>query len=96
MGGHARRRASVGLLIVGRPAAAPAPAGSAAYRWFERGILVQIFVTQVFEFTQEQLAGVLGLAFNLLLWIALPFHDPGRARAGTRRARTGRFLDSFG
>jgi len=42
-----------------------------AYRWFERGILVQIFVTQVFEFAQEQLAGIFGLAFNLLLWIAL-------------------------
>ena len=43
----------------------------AAYRWFERGILVQIFVTQVFEFAQQQLAGVLGLAFNLLLWVAI-------------------------
>ncbi len=43
----------------------------AAYRWFERGVLVQIFVTQVFEFAQEQLAGVLGLAFNLLLWVSL-------------------------
>jgi hypothetical protein len=42
-----------------------------AYHWFERGILVQIFVTQVFEFAQEQLAGVLGLVFNLLLWISL-------------------------
>jgi hypothetical protein len=42
-----------------------------AYRWFERGVLVQIFVTQVFEFAQEQLAGVLGLVFNLLLWISL-------------------------
>jgi hypothetical protein len=42
-----------------------------AYRWFERGILVQIFVTQVFEFAQEQLAGVFGLVFNLLVWIAL-------------------------
>jgi hypothetical protein len=43
----------------------------AAYRWFERGILVQIFVTQVFEFAQQQLAGIFGLVFNLLLWIAL-------------------------
>jgi hypothetical protein len=43
----------------------------AAYRWFERGILVQIFVTQVFEFAQEQLAGVLGLVVNLVLWISL-------------------------
>jgi hypothetical protein len=42
-----------------------------AYRWFERGILVQIFVTQVFEFAQQQLAGVFGLVFNILLWIAL-------------------------
>ncbi len=42
-----------------------------AYHWFERGILVQIFVTQVFEFAQQQLAGVFGLVFNLLLWISL-------------------------
>src|SRR3954453_13136130 len=42
-----------------------------AYRWFERGILVQIFVTQVFQFAQEQLAGVFGLALNLLVWISL-------------------------
>jgi len=42
-----------------------------AYRWFERGMLVQIFVTQVFEFAQEQLAGVFGLAFNILLWVAI-------------------------
>ena len=43
----------------------------AAYRWFERGMLVQIFVTQVFEFAQEQLAGVFGLVLNLLMWVAL-------------------------
>ena len=42
-----------------------------AYHWFERGILVQIFVTQVFEFAQEQLGAIFGLAFNLLLWIAI-------------------------
>jgi hypothetical protein len=42
-----------------------------AYRWFERGVLVQIFVTQVFEFAQEQLTGVVGLVFNILLWVAL-------------------------
>jgi hypothetical protein len=43
----------------------------AAYRWFERGVLVQIFVTQVFEFAQEQLAGVFGLVLNILVWIAI-------------------------
>jgi hypothetical protein len=40
-----------------------------AYRWFERGILVSIFVTQVFTFAEEQLAGILGLVFTLALWI---------------------------
>ena len=42
-----------------------------AYRWFERGILVQIFVTQVFEFAHEQLTGVFSLIVNLLIWVAL-------------------------
>jgi len=42
-----------------------------AYRWFERGILVQIFVTQVFEFAHEQLAGVFTLILNILIWVAL-------------------------
>ena len=42
-----------------------------AYRWFERGMLVQIFVTQVFEFANEQLAGVFGLVLNILIWVAL-------------------------
>jgi hypothetical protein len=42
-----------------------------AYRWFERGILVQIFVTQVFEFAHEQLTGVFSLIVNILIWVAL-------------------------
>jgi hypothetical protein len=42
-----------------------------AYRWFERGVLVQIFVTQVFEFDQEQLAAVIGLVVNIILWISV-------------------------
>jgi len=43
----------------------------AAYRWFERGVLVSIFVTQVFEFARQQLAGVSGLVINIALWLAL-------------------------
>jgi hypothetical protein len=43
----------------------------AAYRWFERGVLVQIFVTQVFQFASEELAGVTGLVANIALWLAL-------------------------
>jgi hypothetical protein len=42
-----------------------------AYRWFERGLLVIIFVTQVFVFAEEQLAGVFGLALALGMWLVL-------------------------
>ena len=40
-----------------------------AYVWFDRGLLVNILVTQVFEFQQEQLAGVVGLAITIALWV---------------------------
>jgi len=42
-----------------------------AYRWFDRGLLVQIFVVQVFVFAEEQLAGVIGLALALVSWTLL-------------------------
>jgi hypothetical protein len=42
-----------------------------AYRWFERGVLVHVFITQIVEFDQQQLAAILGLSVNLLLWISL-------------------------
>jgi hypothetical protein len=45
----------------------------AAYRAFERANLVSIFLTQVFMFYREQLSGLIGLAFNLLILIALRF-----------------------
>jgi hypothetical protein len=40
-----------------------------AYRWFDRGLLVGILVTQVFTFQQEQLTGVIGLVFVIALWV---------------------------
>jgi hypothetical protein len=40
-----------------------------AYTWFERGLLVDILVTQVFQFAQEQLAGVSGLVITITLWV---------------------------
>jgi hypothetical protein len=45
----------------------------AAYRLFERATLVSIYLTQVFMFYREQLSGLIGLAFNLLILIALRF-----------------------
>jgi len=39
------------------------------YVWFERGLLVDILVTQVFVFAQEQLAGVSDLVITIILWL---------------------------
>jgi hypothetical protein len=36
-------------------------------RWFERALLVSIFVTQVFNFVESQMGAVFGLAIDLLL-----------------------------
>ena len=43
----------------------------AAYRWFERGVLVSIFVVQIFVFAERELEGVLGLIENLFIWLLL-------------------------
>jgi hypothetical protein len=40
-----------------------------ALGWFERGLLVEILVTQVFVFQQRQLAGLLGLAWTIVVWL---------------------------
>ena len=42
-----------------------------AFRWFEAGVLVSIFVTQVFLFADDQLAAVLDLLVTIGVWIAL-------------------------
>jgi len=39
------------------------------YVWFERGLLVDILVTQIFVFAQEQLAGVSDLVITIVLWL---------------------------
>lgn len=42
-----------------------------AYRWFLRATLLSIFVTQVFVFFEYQLAGITGLIWNILIYVAL-------------------------
>jgi hypothetical protein len=42
-----------------------------AYRWFMRGILVWILITQVFVFYRSELAGLGGLAIDLVAYAAL-------------------------
>jgi hypothetical protein len=44
-----------------------------AYRWFERGVLVSVLITQVIIFWQDQLAALGGLAWDLALLTALRF-----------------------
>ena len=45
----------------------------AAYRWFMRGLLVWILLTQVFVFYSSQLAGLGGLAVDLVAYGSLRF-----------------------
>jgi hypothetical protein len=40
-----------------------------AYRWFQRSVLVQILVTQVFVFYDSQLGAIGGLLINLLVYV---------------------------
>jgi hypothetical protein len=42
-----------------------------AFRWFELGVLVSIFVTQVFLFEDHQLAAVLDLLVTIVVWMGL-------------------------
>ncbi|MEX1009515.1 MAG: hypothetical protein WD271_16990, partial [Acidimicrobiia bacterium] len=40
-----------------------------ALRWFDRGLLVEILVTQVFVFQQRQLEGLAGLVWTIVVWL---------------------------
>ena len=53
---------------------------AAAYRQFERALLVAIFVTQVFSFVESQFGAVFGLAIDLLLLLALRSLQAGERR----------------
>lgn len=44
-----------------------------AYRWFRRAVLLNILVTQVFNFYDSQLTAVVGLAVSLVIYTALRF-----------------------
>jgi len=45
----------------------------AAYRMFERSMLVAIFLTQFFAFYKEQFSALAGLFINILIWAALRY-----------------------
>ncbi len=53
----------------------------AAFRWFQRSILVSIFITQLFTFYEDQWGALTALVFNLLVLLALNFaieHETAR------------------
>ena len=50
-----------------------ASSSARAYRWYMRGALVSIFITQVFVFFDSQLAAITGLAVNVLTYATVAF-----------------------
>jgi hypothetical protein len=62
---------SAGLVACGIAALVRDGSHEAAYRWFDRALLVAIFVTQVFAFFESQFHAVFGLAVDLVLLVAL-------------------------
>jgi hypothetical protein len=44
-----------------------------AYRLFRTSILINIFITEIFVFAQEQFGALLGFGFNLLVLVALAY-----------------------
>ena len=58
-----------------------------AYRWFLRGVLVWILITQVFVFYDSQLAGLSGLAFDLAVYGILRYAIRRESAPVTRRAQ---------
>ncbi len=62
-----------GAALVGRGVLSLRTSRTAAYRWFMRGLLVWILVTQVFVFYSSQLAGLGGLLVDLVAYGSLRF-----------------------
>jgi hypothetical protein len=83
----------VGAALVGRGVISLPTSRIAAYRWFMRGILVWILVTQVFVFYSSQLAGLGGLVVDLVAYGSLRFAMvrelvAGRDQPGAHSHRT--------
>jgi hypothetical protein len=62
-----------GAVLVGRGVLSLHGSRAAAYRWFMRGVLVWLLITQVFVSYSSQLAGLGGLAVDLVAYGSLRF-----------------------
>jgi hypothetical protein len=63
----------VGAALIGRGVLALPGSRVEAYRWFLRGILVWLLITQVFIFYSSQFAGLGGLAIDLGAYVMLRY-----------------------
>jgi hypothetical protein len=57
-----------------------------AYRWFDRALLVSIFVTRVFAFVESQFGAVFGLGVDLLLLVTIRYMAAQERRLERARA----------
>jgi hypothetical protein len=77
---------SLGLVLVG---VARLPVSRlAAYRWFERSVLISVFFTQVIVFWQDQFAALGGVVWDLVLLTTLRFlirQEEARSAIGDQR-----------
>ena len=62
-----------GAALIWRGVVALPSSRAAAYRWFLRGVLVWILITQVFVFYDSQLAGLGGLILDLGAYATLRY-----------------------
>ena len=72
----------LGAALVVRGVLALPTSHIAAYRWFLRGVLVWLLITQVFIFYDSQPIGLAGLAFDLVAYAMLRYaisHETARS-----------------
>jgi uncharacterized membrane protein len=72
----------VGAGLIGRGVVSLPTSRINAYRWFTRGILVWILITQVFVFYSSQLAGLGGLVVDLAAYGSLQYAIKRETAAG--------------
>ena len=76
----------VGAALVLRGVLALPSSRAQAYRWFVRGVLVWLLISQVFIFYESQLAGLGGLAFDLAAYGMLVYALRHERAPGLKRA----------
>jgi hypothetical protein len=75
-----------GAALIARGVVALPDSRAEAYRWFLRGLMVWILITQVFIFYRSQLAGLGGLAVDVAAYVTLRFALASEVAGGRRHA----------